>query len=55
MIARNDCLQKLIDSMNNGMIKVVTRIRRCGKSFIVDPIFKDYLMGKGISENILLK
>ena len=28
-------------------------MRRCGKSFLVDPIFKDYLMGKGISENIL--
>lgn len=31
MIARNDYLQKLIDRMNNGMIKVVTGIRRCGK------------------------
>ena len=44
MIARNDYLQKLIDSMNNGMIKVVTGIRRCGKSYLLFEIFYNYLL-----------
>ena len=39
MIARNDYLQKLIDRMNNGMIKVVTGIRRCSKSYLLFDIF----------------
>ena len=39
MIAKNDYLQKLIDRMNNGMIKVVTGIRRCGKSYLLFDIF----------------
>ena len=32
MIERNGYLQKLVDRMNNGMIKVVTGVRRCGKT-----------------------
>mgnify|MGYP003307681829 FL=1 len=40
IIERNDYLNKLISRKENGMIKVLTGIRRCGKSFMLDPIFK---------------
>ena len=39
MIRRDKYLQKLIDRMDNGMIKVVTGIRRCGKSYLLFEIF----------------
>lgn len=39
MIRRDKYLQKLIDRMDNGMIKVVTGIRRCGKSYLLFKIF----------------
>ena len=35
IIKRDIYLNKLIDSMNNGLIKVITGIRRCGKSFLL--------------------
>ena len=45
IIKRDIYLNKLIDSMNNGLIKVITGIRRCGKSFLLFNLFdelKDY-------------
>lgn len=43
-ICRNHYLQKLIDRKDNGLIKVVTGIRRCGKSYLLFNIFYDYLI-----------
>ena len=40
-IKRDIYLNKLINRKENGMIKVVTGIRRSGKSYLLDPIFKD--------------
>lgn len=54
MIARNDYLKKLIDRMNNGMIKVVTGIRRCGKSYLLFEIFYNYLLQNGIDEGHII-
>lgn len=42
-ISRNDYLQELIDRMDNGLIKVITGIRRCGKSYLLFQIFYKYL------------
>ena len=42
MIKRDYYLNKLIRKMNNGLIKVITGIRRCGKSFLLFHIFRDY-------------
>ncbi len=54
-INRDLYLNKLISRRENGMIKIVTGIRRCGKSYLLDPIFKDYLMQSGISEDHIIK
>ena len=43
MIKRYIYLQKIIDRMNNGMIKVITGIRRYGKSYLLSEIFYEYL------------
>ena len=42
-IARERYLQKLIDRKENGMIKVITGIRRCGKSYLLFHLYHDYL------------
>lgn len=44
IIARNHYLQQLIDRESNGLVKVVTGIRRCGKSFLLFDLFKRHLV-----------
>lgn len=46
LIKRDNYLQQLILSQNNGMIKIITGIRRCGKSFLLFEIYKSYLLSK---------
>ena len=41
LIERNIYLQRLIDRKENGMIKVITGIRRCGKSYLLFNIYRD--------------
>ena len=54
VIDRQRYLDKLISRMNNGMIKVITGIRRCGKSYLLFEIFYNYLIEQGIpQENII--
>ena len=48
IIKRDRYLQKLIDRKDNGLIKVVTGIRRCGKSFLLFTLFYDHLIESGI-------
>ena len=48
-INRNHYLEKLIDRKDNGLIKVVTGIRRCGKSYLLFNLFYDYLVENGIN------
>ena len=47
IIERTEYLKMLINRKNNGLIKIITGIRRCGKSFLLDPIFKNYLLASG--------
>ena len=54
-IKRDAYLQKLINRKENGLIKVLTGIRRCGKSYLLNPIFKDYLIGSGVKEDHIIK
>ena len=47
---RKSYLQELISAEGNGMIKIVTGIRRCGKSFLLFEIFRKYLLERGVPE-----
>lgn len=54
-ISRDAYLNKLINKKNNRMIKVITGVRRCGKSYLLDPIFKNYLLNIGVKKNHIIK
>lgn len=48
-------LEQLIRADGNGMIKVITGIRRCGKSFLVFNLFRQYLLEQGVSEDHIIQ
>lgn len=52
---REHYLNKLIMKKHNGLIKVVTGIRRCGKSYLLFSIFKNYLLKNGIDEDHIIE
>jgi predicted AAA+ superfamily ATPase len=54
-IKRDMYLNKLIDKGENGLIKVVTGIRRCGKSYLLFNLFHDYLASKNIPESHIIE
>lgn len=54
IIKREKYLQALIDRMHNGMIKVITGIRRSGKSYLVFQIFRDYLERNGVNADHII-
>ena len=54
-IKRDLYLNRLIRSMHNGMIKVVTGIRRCGKSYLLFNIFDRYLRSQGVDDEHIIK
>ena len=54
MIKRDFYLNQMIRHMHNGEIKVITGIRRCGKSVLLFELFRDYLLAQGIAENQIL-
>ncbi len=54
-IKRDLYLNQLIEKQNNGMVKVVTGIRRCGKSYLLFNLFKEYLMNKGVSPDHIIE
>jgi hypothetical protein len=54
-IERKKYLEELISLQNNGMIKVITGLRRCGKSFLLFEIFTSYLEQNGVAEDHIIK
>ncbi len=54
-IKRDKYLNDLINRMHNGMIKVITGIRRCGKSYLLFRIFKNYLSEQGVPESHIIE
>ena len=55
MIARDIYLKRLIDRMDNGAIKIITGIRRCGKSVLLFDLFGEYLLGRGVPADHIIK
>ena len=55
MIKRDFYLNKIIERMWNGNIKVITGIRRGGKSTLLFNLFKEYLLSTGVSENHIIE
>lgn len=51
---RRQYLQKIIDGMWNGKIKIITGIRRCGKSYLLFNLFRRYLLSQGVSEDNII-
>ena len=54
MIERNKYLEKLISKKENGLVKVITGIRRCGKSYLLFTIYKEYLKSIGVEEDCII-
>ena len=54
-IKRDSYLKKLIDSQNNGLIKIITGLRRVGKSYLLNVIFVNYLKSIGVKESHIIK
>ena len=54
-VKRETYLQQLIQRKDNGMIKVITGIRRCGKSFLLFHIYKRYLMENGVDADHIIE
>ena len=54
VIKRDSYLRKLTDKQNNGLIKIITGIRRCGKSFLLFNLFYDHLLASGIKKEQII-
>lgn len=54
-IKRDLYLNRLISRKENGLIKIITGIRRCGKSYLLDPLFKNYLVSEGVEKDHIIK
>lgn len=54
-IKRQQYLDQLIASQRNGLIKIVTGIRRCGKSYLLFTLFHEYLVSKGINDDHIIE
>mgnify|MGYP002623445617 FL=1 len=54
-IKRDRYLKQLIESRHNGFVKVITGIRRCGKSYLLNVLFYHYLIDSGVAENHIIR
>ncbi len=55
MFLRQQYLDKLIQSEGNGMIKIITGVRRCGKSFLLFTLFRGYLLEHGVGADHIIE
>lgn len=53
-IKRDYYLKKLVDKKENGRIKIITGIRRCGKSYLLCKLYKEYLLSHGVKEHQII-
>lgn len=53
-IKRDYYLNKLIQHKKNGLVKIVTGVRRCGKSYLLFQLFRDHLLESGIKDDHII-
>lgn len=54
-IERNDYLNKLVRKKHNGLIKIITGVRRCGKSYLLFKLFKQELLDQGVPDDHIIE
>ena len=54
-IAREEYLSKLVTARGDGFVKIITGIRRCGKSYLLFTLFKEYLLDKGVKPSHIIE
>jgi len=54
-IHRDRYLNQIIDRKENGLIKIITGIRRCGKSYLLFTLYYDYLLQSGVKDDHIIK
>lgn len=55
VVKRDTYLNKLISKKHNGLIKVVTGVRRCGKSYLLFNLFKEHLLSEGVDKKHIIE
>lgn len=55
IIKRDLYLNRLVDHKNNGMVKIITGVRRCGKSYLLNTLFYNHLKETGVDDNHIIK
>ena len=55
VIERAQCIKSLLAKRWNGRVKIITGIRRCGKSFLLSTLYKNYLLGEGVDEDCIIQ
>ena len=55
IIKRDEYLNRIIDRKENGLIKVITGIRRCGKSYLLNTLFYHHLLEIGVDEDHIIR
>ncbi len=54
-ILRNDYVAKIAAKSWNGKVKIINGIRRCGKSYLLSHLYKQYLLQQGVSEDCFVE
>ena len=55
VIQRDKYISQLIASKHNGLIKIITGLRRCGKSYLLFKLFKEHLLSEGVAESHIIQ
>ena len=55
VIQRNQYINKLLSKRWNGKVKIITGIRRCGKSFLLFTLYKDHLLNEGVTKECFVE
>jgi len=55
VIKRESYMNQIIQRKHNGLIKIITGIRRCGKSYLLRTLYKEYLLGSGVKEDHIIE